>query len=75
VTFFYLLMEENMPENQLGHCIHCGRDSSQVPLIVFMYKEGEFQICSEHFPVLIHHPRELTGKLPDAENLNPVDHE
>ena len=56
-------------------CIHCGRDDTQVPLVVFNYKEGEFRICSEHFPVLIHHPHKLTGKVPDVDKLNPVAHD
>ena len=64
-----------MNEKQHQVCIHCGRDSTQVPLVSFNYRDGEFLICSEHFPVLIHRPYELTGKLPDAEKLNPVDHD
>ncbi|HDD54878.1 MAG TPA: hypothetical protein ENG59_01375 [Chloroflexi bacterium] len=54
-------------------CIHCGKADSQVPLIVFNYQGGEFRICTEHLPVLIHNPGDLTGKLPDAENLAPAD--
>lgn len=64
-----------MIENQGYTCIHCGRDNTEVPLVVFNYKDGDYRICTEHFPVLIHRPHELTGKLPDAENLNPVDHD
>jgi len=60
-----------MTENQI--CIHCGKDNSQVPLIDFSYKGGKFQICTEHLPVLIHNPHNLAGKLPDAENLTPVE--
>lgn len=64
-----------MTEKQSPTCIQCGRDDSQVPLVVFSYQEGEFRICTEHFPVLIHNPGKLTGKLPNAENLTPADHD
>jgi hypothetical protein len=60
---------------QTHTCIHCGRDDSQVPVVVFYYKDQEHHICTEHFPVLIHRPTELTGKLPDMDKLNPVDHD
>jgi len=56
-------------------CIHCGRDDNQVPLIVFYYQGQEHHICTEHLPVLIHKPAELTGKLPDMDKLNPVNHD
>jgi hypothetical protein len=64
-----------MKETQTPSCIHCGRDDSQVPLVVFNYREKEFRICTEHFPVLIHNPAQLTGKLPDVENLKPAEHD
>ena len=56
-------------------CVHCGRDNSLVPLLVFRYKGKKFRICSEHLPVLLHRPHELTGKLADAEKLKPVEHD
>ncbi len=63
-----------MTEINKNTCIHCDRDDTQVPLLDFSYKDTRFSICSEHLPVLLHRPQELTGKLPDAENLNPVNH-
>jgi len=42
--------------------------------MVLHYKEETFWICTEHFPVLIHKPQELTGLLPGAEGLQPADH-
>jgi hypothetical protein len=63
-----------MTEINKNTCIHCDRDDTQVPLLDFSYKDKQFSICSEHLPVLLHRPQELTGKLPDAENLNPVNH-
>jgi hypothetical protein len=64
-----------MTEQQAPTCIHCGRDDSQVPLVLFRYQEQEFRICAEHFPLLIHQPGKLSGKLPNAENLTPADHD
>ncbi len=62
-----------MTDKQQLTCIHCGKDNSQVPLINFSYQGADYQICTEHLPVLIHNPHNLTGKLPDAENLTAVD--
>jgi len=62
-----------MTENQKPICIHCERDNAQVPLLAFTYKDIEAWICTEHIPVLIHDPHKLVGKLPGAENLNPVE--
>lgn len=64
-----------MTELNKQTCIHCGRDNSQVPLLVFHYQGKKFRICSEHLPVLLHKPQELVGKLPDAENLKSGDHD
>jgi hypothetical protein len=55
-------------------CIQCGKNDSQVPLVEVNFKGSKYQICTEHFPILIHNPQELTGKLPGAESLNPADH-
>jgi len=63
-----------MTEINKNTCIHCDRDDTQVPLLDFSYKNKRFSICSEHLPVLLHRPQEMIGKLPDAENLNPVNH-
>jgi len=60
---------------QTHTCIHCGRDDSQVPVLLFYYQGKEHNICTEHLPVLIHKPKELTGKLPDMDKLNPVEHD
>jgi hypothetical protein len=64
-----------MTINQKINCIHCGRGEDQVPLVIFFYKGGEYRICIEHFPILIHRPLELDGKLPDMDKLNPIEHD
>ncbi len=56
------------------HCLACGRDANATPLIHLEYRQGEFWICPQHLPVLIHHPEELVGKLPGAETLTPAEH-
>ena len=47
-------------------CVQCERTSEQVPLIRLEYKGGEYAICPEHLPILIHKPAKLEGKLPQA---------
>ena len=64
-----------MTEINKPTCLHCNRDNTQVPLLDFNYKDTRFWICTEHLPILLHRPEELTGKLPDAENLRGVDHD
>lgn len=55
-------------------CIACDRDDSQVPLVRLSYQGGEFRICPQHLPILIHDPARLVGLLPGAEGLSPADH-
>lgn len=55
-------------------CVACGRDDSQVPLLRLSYRDGEFRICPQHLPLLIHDPARLVGLLPGAEGLSPADH-
>ena len=57
-----------------AHCVYCRRDSQQVPLITLTYGGGEFHICPQHMPILIHDPARLIDKLPGADRLAPADH-
>jgi len=62
-------------DTNLAACIHCGQNSDQVPLIQIKYKQGDFWICPQHLPILIHKPAQLAGKLPGAEDLGvPEEH-
>jgi hypothetical protein len=56
-----------------GRCLVCDRDQNATPLVVLKYQDGEFRICPQHLPVLIHDPSQLTGRLPGAEKLRPAD--
>ena len=55
-------------------CVACGRDDTQVPLLRLSYRGGEFRICPQHLPILIHDPARLVGLLPGAEGLAAADH-
>ena len=59
---------------QSHSCIACGRGSDVVPLLTLEYRNGTFQICAQHLPILIHDPGQLTGRLAGAETLSPADH-
>ena len=54
-------------------CLVCNRGENQIPLVVLKYQGGEFRMCPQHLPVLIHDPTQLAGKLPGAEDLRPAD--
>lgn len=49
-------------------CIYCERSENEVPLIQLKYHGENLSICPQHLPILIHHPEQLAGKLPGAEN-------
>ncbi len=56
-------------------CLNCNRPESQVPLVSLRYRGQDAWICSQCLPVLIHKPQQLTGKLANAEHLEPAEHE
>ena len=58
-------------ENESERCLVCERGAAETPLIRLRYREGQFWICPQHLPVLIHEPSRLVGKLPGAEELRP----
>jgi hypothetical protein len=55
-------------------CLVCDRTKEEIPLITLDYRDQHYYICPQHFPILIHHPEQLTGKLPGAENLEAHNH-
>ncbi len=55
-------------------CLFCDRTSEEVPLLTIQYQGENYWICPTHFPILIHQPEKLAGKLPGAENLQPGSH-
>lgn len=52
-------------------CFVCKLSSREVPLIMVSYADQDHFICPGHLPILIHHPEQLTGILPGAENIIP----
>ncbi len=50
-------------------CIACDVTNQQAPLLRFDFQDHDYYICPQHLPVLIHHPEELIGKIPDAEKF------
>lgn len=52
-------------------CLACHRSADEVPLIPLDYHGATYWICPQDFPVMIHRPADLIGKLPGAEKLNP----
>jgi hypothetical protein len=61
--------------NHISKCIHCERDSHEVPLVALRFQNSEAWICPQHLPILIHKPQVLAGKLPGVENLAPEEHD
>ena len=55
-------------------CLYCGVDSQNAPLVTIQYRGEEIYICTAHFPILIHEPQMLAGKLPGAEKLEGHQH-
>ncbi len=55
-------------------CLVCEQSSQEIPLLVLEFQGQQYWICPQHLPILIHHPDQLVGKLPGAENLQPNNH-
>lgn len=56
-------------------CLVCEQSSDQIPLLSVTYQDRLYWICPSHFPILIHQPNLLVGKLPGAEKLQPHEHD
>jgi hypothetical protein len=56
-------------------CLVCEQTSDQVPLLAVTYQSNTYWICPSHFPIMIHKPSMLVGKLPGAENLKAHEHD
>ena len=69
-----IAMKKSFMGNLIPQCLVCDRDEQQVPLIRLQYRGNGYWICPQHFPILIHNPDQLIGKLPGAENLAGHDH-
>lgn len=63
-----------MESNTTPVCIVCDQTSQEVPLISLQYQGTTYHICPQHFPILIHSPQKLVGRLPGAEKLQGHEH-
>jgi hypothetical protein len=66
-------MEKTMIDDK-PRCLVCEQSSQEVPLITIEYQDKAYWICPQHFPILIHKPDQLIGKLPGAEKLTGHEH-
>ena len=55
-------------------CVNCGRTVEEVPLVTITHRSGTAHICPQCFPILIHKPHLLVGKLAGAESLQAHEH-
>ncbi len=51
-------------------CLFCKKTSAEMPLINLTFQKQNLWICSEHLPLLIHHPEQLTEQLAAALKTN-----
>jgi len=68
-------MKETYIKLLTRHCLVCERTDQEVPLIQLQYQDNPYWICPQDFPILIHKPDQLVGKLPGAENLAAHEHD
>ena len=59
----------------MNTCLNCNRSEHEIPLVTLQYQGTQAFICSQCFPMLIHSPAKLTGKLKDAEKIQPAEHD
>ena len=55
-------------------CVNCERTVEEVPLVTLTLRTGMAYICPQCFPILIHKPHLLVGKLAGAESLHSDEH-
>jgi len=58
----------------LLQCVNCERTVEEVPLVTITHRTGTAYICPQCFPILIHKPHLLVGKLAGAESLHAHEH-
>ena len=63
-----------MTDHSNPTCLVCARSGNEIPLIQLQYQGAAYWICPQDFPVLIHQPDKLIGRLPGVEKLSPHEH-
>lgn len=56
-------------------CLNCDKSESEAVLVSIRFRGAERWICSSCFPLLIHKPEKLAGRLEGAEGLQAAEHE
>ncbi len=56
-------------------CLNCGKSEQETPLLNLDFKDEAKYICPRCFPILIHKPQQLAGKLPGFDPAPPPPHE
>ena len=64
-----------MVDNDAPVCINCSRNDMVIPLIKLQFKGDGFWLCSACLPTLLHQPGRLVGRLPGAEEIQPISHD
>ncbi len=64
-----------MTDTDKAACINCSRNDMEIPLLRLQFKGDGFWLCSACLPTLLHRPERLVGRLPGAEEIQPVNHE
>jgi hypothetical protein len=59
----------------MSTCLNCNRSENEIPLVTLQYQGAQVFICSQCFPMLIHSPAKLAGKLKDADKIQSADHD
>jgi hypothetical protein len=64
-----------MSPSTVFSCLSCDQSELEAPLLQLRYNKKELWICSKCLPTLIHAPQKLVGKLEQAENIKPAQHQ
>lgn len=60
---------------KINYCLNCNASENEIPLVNLIYAGKQTFICSSCLPVLIHQPKNLTGKLDGADKISPAKHD
>ncbi len=60
--------------DRTGNCLNCERNDGEIPILRLSYQGEDLWICSSCFPILIHKPEQLAGRLASADKIQPSSH-
>ena len=56
----------------MKNCLNCRKTEQEIPLVTLQYQGQQVYLCSQCFPILIHSPAKLAGKIKDADKIQPA---